>query len=151
MALQRNNMSPMGFGQPQRPQAGWGMPGPAQPRTQPPMPGAGHAPEGLRGVPPVYQKKPTQSPADAAYTRIQHAILNPSAQQPPQVPPPPPPMPPMMGGMPPGPMMPPPGPPMMGPPGPPPGMMGPPPQGPQGPPPSMADMMAFMNQHLGAR
>lgn len=161
MAIQQNNGSPMGFGQPQRaiarPSSGMGQPGPAKPMSPPdhgqmsfgptPKPTAG-----LGGIPMAYDsnfaKKQQEFPADAAYKRIQKAIINPG-QMMPQPLPPPPPMPPMMGMG---------GPPMMGgmPPAAPSMQMGPqgppmPPMPPQGgaPQPNLQEAMMWMQQQLG--
>jgi len=111
--LQANNLSPMGFGQPnmrrfaaQQPGPGYGMPGmPVPPGQQaqpaPPPGGAGRAgppgamPPGIPGG--LYQSpmgqqavkaKPKQFPADATYNRIQSAILNPGPPRPMMSPPP---------------------------------------------------------------
>ena len=134
--LQANNLSPMGFGQPNMSRAaadaggpGYGMserpvaPG-QEPQPEAPPGGAGEAPppqagKGPKatGTPPVYEWA-REFPGQLAYNRIQKAILDPGPPRPPMPMPPPPQPPPMMAA----PPMPPPG---MGPP-----PMGPPPMGP---------------------
>jgi hypothetical protein len=150
--IQANNLSPMGFGQPNMARAaasqggpGYGMPQRPvpqgqQPRPQAPPGGAGAAPKPTpftaQGIPSLYaspmgqqarQAKPEAFPADAVYNRVQQAILNPGPPRPTQ-PPPAPPAPPMGMGTPVPPPL-----PQMAPPAPP-GPMGPLPQmGPMGP------------------
>jgi hypothetical protein len=106
--IQANNLSPMGFGQPNMARAaasqggpGYGMPDRPvppgqQPRPQAPPGGAGSAPKAspftATGVPALYaspmgqdamRAKPSQFPADAVYNRVQSAILNPGPARPP--------------------------------------------------------------------
>jgi len=92
MALQQNNLSPMGFGQPYKrvqeavlrpPQAeGYGMPARPMPAnaTQSPAPPPVHSTqhEPLRGVPTgLYSQRqqPQTFPANATYDRLQQSIL----------------------------------------------------------------------------
>jgi hypothetical protein len=113
--LQANNLSPMGFGQPnmqraasQQPGPGYGMPArpvapgqQPQPKAPPQMGKPPAAAAVMAGIPGgLYQSpmgqdalraKPPQPefPANAAYDRIQSAILNPGPPRPPMASPPP--------------------------------------------------------------